>query len=179
MALEQTIRPQEAALTGVLTGHTGEEGHAFQTGGSAALVEEQLPGLLPPGLPHPQGLLHHRVREFTWHIPWYGFKTQARLARDSGVSPSTVSRLLRGRELPSLVVALRLTQALSQRLNRPLDIGEVFSLDGLYPNSVCHLTGCRSCLPPTAYDRSDNFLANSPGMETGQWVMPLSRKGER
>lgn len=132
----------------------------------------------PPHQPL-QGLLHHRVREVAWHIPWYGFKTQARLAHDSGISPSTVSRLLRGQELPSLLVALRLTDALSHRLGRALDVGQVFSLDGLYSRSVCDLTGCRSCLPPTAYDRDDNFLAPAPGAPSGQWVKPLSRKGAR
>lgn len=131
------------------------------------------------GLLYHEGLLHHRVREFTWHIPWYGFKTQARLATDSGVSPSTVSRLLRGKELPSLVVALRLTEALSCRLNRPLDIRQVFSLDGSYSGSVCSLCACRSCQPPTAYDRSDNHLPAAPNTQPGQWVRPLSRKDAR
>ncbi len=139
---------------------------------------ERLPEAAPPDQPL-QGLLHHRVREVAWHIPWYGFKTQARLAKDSGISPSTVSRLLRGQELPSLLVALRLTDALSHRLGRPLDVGQVFSLDGLYSRSVCDLTGCRSCLPPTAYDRDDNFLTPAPDSPSGQWVRPLSRTGAR
>lgn len=156
--------------------HQGEQ----QTERAARELEqnERLPETAPP---HqlPQGMLHHRVREVAWHIPWYGFKTQARLALDSGISPSTVSRLLRGQELPSLLVALRLTDALSHRLGHALDVGQVFSLDGLYSHSVCDLTGCRSCLPPTAYDRDDNFLAPAPGAPSGQWVRPLSRKGAR
>ena len=133
----------------------------------------------PQGLLHPHGLLHHRVREVAWHIPWYGFKTQARLAADSGVSPSTISRLLRGRELPSLLVTLRLTEALSKRLGRPIEVRELFSLDGLYARSVCDLASCRGCQTPTAFDRSDNMVADAPSMETGQWVLPVSRKGER
>ncbi len=128
--------------------------------------------------PYP-GLLHHRVRELAWHIPWYGFKTQARLARDSGVAPSTVSRLLRGRELPSLLVTLRLTDALSRRLRRPLEVREVFSLDGSYSRSVCDLASCRGCQPPTSFDRSDNAVPDAPDMTKGQWVSPVSRRGDR
>ncbi|BCM94546.1 hypothetical protein IAD21_06453 (plasmid) [Abditibacteriota bacterium] len=89
-------------------------------------------------------ILHHRVREIAFHIPWYGFKTQARLAHDTQVVPSTISRLLRGKELPSLLVALRLTQTLSQRVGYPLDVREVFSLDGSYPTpSVQSRQRCR------------------------------------
>jgi DNA-binding XRE family transcriptional regulator len=103
-------------------------------------------------------ILTNRVREILWHIPWYGFKTQARLAQDSGVSPAAISRLIRGESQPSLVVALHVTQALSRRLGRHLDVSEVFSLDGTYPTpSVCHLTGCGNCLPPVAYDEAEEL----------------------
>lgn len=131
----------------------------------------------PPNLP--EARLHHRVREMAWHIPWYGFKTQVRLAKESGVSPSTVSRILRGCELPSLFVALRLTQALSKRLGRPLEVREVFSLDGTYARTVCQITGCRSCLPPTSYDPDNNMVPGSPQRASGQWVMSLPRRGGR
>ncbi len=163
----------------------GEESVAPQEAGDAdgirPLQAKALPA--PPDLPasgmlHP-GLLHHRVRELAWHIPWYGFKTQARIALDSNVSPSTVSRLLRGQELPSLLVTLRLTEALSKRLGHPLEVREVFSLDGTYPRSVCELARCRGCQPPTSFDSSDNTLPDAPGMTKGQWVSPLPRKGGR
>lgn len=120
-----------------------------------------------------QEVLTHRLREILWHIPWYGFKTQARLAQDSGVSPAAISRLIRGESQPSLLIALRLTQALSRRLGRPLDIGEVFSLDGIYPTpSVCELTGCRRCLPPSAYDQADQIRPEYKAVQAGQWSMP-------
>ncbi len=118
----------------------------------------------------PPALLCNRVREILWHIPWYGFKTQARLAEDSGVSPAAISRLIRGESQPSLAVALRLTAALSRRLGRPLDVSEVFSLGGSYPtSSVCHLTHCRNCLPPDYYDDQDEIKPFYRGVKAGQW----------
>lgn len=88
----------------------------------------------------------NRVAPIAAHIPWYGFRMQARLARDAGVSASALSRLLRGRVQPSLPVCWRITQALARRLGHPLDLSEVFSRDGTYPTpSVCALVGCRGC----------------------------------
>jgi transcriptional regulator with XRE-family HTH domain len=126
---------------------------------------------LSPSISHPVAL-SNRVREILWHIPWYGFKTQARLAQDSGVSPAAISRLIRGESQPSLVVALHITQALSRRLGRPLDVSEVFSLDGSYPTaSVCHLTGCRNCLPPDAYDEEEQIKLAFQDIKSGAWSM--------
>lgn len=118
-------------------------------------------------------IIHNRVREILWHIPWYGFKTQARLAQDSGVSPAAISRLIRGESQPSLAVALRLTGALAKRLNRPLDVSEVFSLDGTYPTpSVCHLTGCSNCLPPHFYDEEEQIKPDYRTIKAGEWSAP-------
>jgi hypothetical protein len=90
--------------------------------------------------------LSNRVLSIALHIPWYGFRTQARISIDSRVSASAISRLIRGQSQPSLAIALRITSALSKRLGKTLDVGEVFSLYESYPTaSVCELTGCRSC----------------------------------
>lgn len=116
--------------------------------------------------------LRNRVRDIALHISWYGFKTQARLAQDSGVSPAAISRLIRGQSQPSLAIALRVTQALSKRLNKPLDVSEVFSLDGCYATaSVCLLVGCRACLPPEAYDGDENLKPQYQGVKAGQWSL--------
>jgi transcriptional regulator with XRE-family HTH domain len=135
-------------------------------------VQTATAGNLNPSISH-SAALSNRVREILWHIPWYGFKTQARLAQDSGVSPAAISRLIRGESQPSLVVALLITQALSMRLGRPLDVSEVFSLDSTYPTaSVCHLTGCRNCLPPDAYDEEEQIKLAYEGVKSGAWSLP-------
>ena len=118
----------------------------------------------------PRSNAQNRLRQVVWHIPWYGFRTQARLAQDSGVSPSAISRIMRGKAQPTLPVAQRLTDALSRRLNLLIDLRDVFSPDGTYPTpSVCHLTRCPSCLPPTAYDETDNLRPEFQSSRAGQW----------
>jgi transcriptional regulator with XRE-family HTH domain len=120
----------------------------------------------------------NRIREIAIHIPWYGFKTQARLARDSGVSPATISRLVHRKSQPSLKLSLQVTAALSHRLGRPLDVREVFSVDGRYPTpSVCVLTGCRSCLPPEAYDEEENLKPEYGDVKAGTWSVGAGVKG--
>lgn len=120
----------------------------------------------------------NRIREIAIHVPWYGFKTQARLARDSGVSPATISRLVHRKSQPSLKLSLQIAQALSYRLGRPLDVREVFSVDGRYPTpSVCILTGCRSCLPPEAYDEDENLKPEYCAMKAGAWSLETGVEG--
>ena len=83
-----------------------------------------------------------RLPEFVRHIPHYWFRTQARLAKDSGVSAATVSRAMRGAQ-PTVPHALQMVEALSRRFGKPLDVREIFSPDGTYPTpSVCDLLEC-------------------------------------
>lgn len=103
----------------------------------------------PP--PRPDGQVHNRLPEVMVHVNWYLFSPQARLARDVGVSRSTLSRLLSGRSAPSFSLAWRIAKSLEKRLGpklagRALDPGELFSLDGTYPTaSACALVGCPGC----------------------------------
>ena len=100
--------------------------------------------------------IQHRIGDVAMHISWYGFRTQARLARDSAASEAAISRLIRGHSTPSLGLALRLATALERRLQKSLPLQELFSLDGNYPTaSVCDLCDCRGCLPPRAYTADD------------------------
>jgi len=120
--------------------------------------------------------LYNRVLAVIEHIPWYGFRTQVRLARDSRVSEACISRLLRGECQPSLVVALQVTKAIERRLQRPLGVTELFSLDGTFPTaSVCQLVGCSNCLPECCYDEEDNLKPECEAIKPGQWawVQPL------
>jgi len=122
--------------------------------------------------------LYNRVLAVIEHIPWYGFRTQVRLADDSHVSEACISRLLRGECQPSLMVALQVTQAIERRLQRPLGVTELFSLDGSFPTaSVCQLVGCSNCLPECCYDEGDNLKPECEAIKPGQWawVQPLLR----
>ena len=117
--------------------------------------------------------LHNRVGAIMLHVPWYTFRGQVRLARDVGVSRSTVCRLLSGKSAPSYPVMAGVVAALSHRLNRPLELGEVFSPDGKFPTpSVCALCGCNGCLPAQAYDKEEDTLRPEyKNVRSGAWEL--------
>ena len=116
---------------------------------------------------------HNRVGAIMLHIPWYTFRGQVRLARDVGVSRSTVCRMLSGKSAPSYPVMAGVVAALARRLNRPLELGEVFSPDGAFPTpSVCRLCGCNGCLPAQAYDKRDDTLRPEyRDVRSGAWEL--------
>jgi transcriptional regulator with XRE-family HTH domain len=115
----------------------------------------------------------HRVRAIMAHIPWYSTEGPARLAKDLGVSRSTISRLLRGDRTPTPRLAEAVTAALSRRLGRTLPIEEVFSPDGQgFPTgATCRLCGIcpGGCMPDAAYDAKGNLRPEYQGMRPGDW----------
>ena len=124
--------------------------------------------------------LTNRINAVIEHIPWYGFRTQVRLAHDSQVSEAAISRLLRGESQPSLVVALQVTQAIARRLQRHIDVCELFSLDGSFPTaSVCALVGCRNCLPECFYDERENLKPQFRDARPGQWELNQPHKSTK
>jgi len=132
----------------------------------------------PPRRKPPHHQVQHRVSAIMAHIPWYGFKSQARLAADVGFSKSAISRLLRGECIPSLALACALNAALERRLGRKLGLQELFSMDGTYPTpSACQLVGCANCLPPEAYDRDDNLRPEFRNVKAGEWSVTPQQPG--
>lgn len=118
--------------------------------------------------------VHNRIAALMAHTTRYAFKGDSRLALDAGVSKSAVSRLLNGQSSPSFALVSTLTKALSKRLGRILDPHEMISLDGTYPTPlVCHLCGCKGCLPSEAYDEENRIKPEWKGIQPGQWsVLP-------
>ena len=135
-----------------------------------------MPHKVSPSLHHvipsvtPARELTNRVGAIMQHIPFYCFKGQARLARDAGVAPSTISRLLSGRSVPSYPLVQAVALALERRLGKRLDPREIVSQDGRFPTaSVCVLTGCSGCLPQAAYDAQDARTPAYKNVTAGQW----------
>jgi transcriptional regulator with XRE-family HTH domain len=99
---------------------------------------------MPPSNP-----VQNRLEAVMAHINWYLFAPVTRLARDAGVSHSSLSRVLSGQSAPSFSLACKVTHALEKRLGVPvghLDPRELFSLDGSYPTAcTCALVGCPGC----------------------------------
>lgn len=113
----------------------------------------------------------NRIADLMAHIDRYSFKGVARLARDAGVSASSVSRLINGKMNPSFAMTARITEALERELGLALDPREVFAENGAFPTRhVCRLVGCRGCLPECASDEHGEILPAFKGVRPGQWV---------
>jgi transcriptional regulator with XRE-family HTH domain len=115
------------------------------------------------------------------HIKRYSSQSVARLAEDSGISRSEVSRLLRGRVNPSYVIVERIHLCLEKHAGRRLKLREVVSESGKYPTAyVCNLMKCKGCLPAYAFDQDGDRLPAYRDWKGGQWsgnVEPIRRKG--
>ncbi len=107
------------------------------------------------------------------HVPWYGFEGQRRLADDAGVAGSTISRILRGINIPRHIVQENIADAFSMRLGLPVPSREIFSPDGTYPTlSCCQLCGCSGCFPPWAWDEdTDELLPEWENATPGLWSL--------
>lgn len=116
--------------------------------------------------------VQNRVRVLLVHIPAFSIQGQARLAHDAGVARSTVSRLVNGQISPSYRLARAVTDALERKLGQPLDIRDVFTLDGTYPTpSGCALCGCQGCLPEDAWGEDDALKPEWRDARPGDWSL--------
>lgn len=124
--------------------------------------------------PPPQafGPTVNRLGDVAAHTTRYAFKGVARLARDAGVSPSAVSRLLNGKMNPSFAMVARLTGALERELGYRIDPRDLVAENGAFPTRhVCDLVvGCRGCLPECATDEFGDLKRAFYGVEPGRWV---------
>lgn len=125
-------------------------------------------------------MLHNRVAAVMLHIPWYSITGPARLARDSGVAKSTISRLLSGKSTPSYRLIMAVTHAIETRANRSLVVHELFSANGVFTtSSVCSLMQCNGCLPGEIYDRfTDEVRPQFRTLRPGTWALSV-RAGEQ
>ncbi|MGI4791063.1 MAG: hypothetical protein ACRYFS_19730 [Janthinobacterium lividum] len=154
---------------------SGQEPH-FQKG-RAPVPETSADPRRPLGLS--QVPVHNRVRILLVHIPFLSIRGQARLAADIASSPSAISRLVTGRVNPSYRLARAVTDALERRLGRPLDIREVFSLDGTYPTqSGCALCRCRGCLPASAWGMDSVLKPEWQDAQPGDWSLAIPSRKE-
>ncbi|MBV6459404.1 MAG: hypothetical protein HONBIEJF_02552 [Fimbriimonadaceae bacterium] len=102
------------------------------------------------------------------HLPRYWSMGASALARDIGMSKSTISHLLRGKSNPLYSTASRVVKGLESQLGFPLNDKEVFSEDGSYPTPyVCTLVGCRGCLPGAFLSSGRQLRRGLPRIERG------------
>jgi len=69
--------------------------------------------------------VYNRVVSFMVHAPRYSIQGIARLAADSGVSRTAVSRLISGHRRPAYLVVLRVVASLERDLGVTIDPREI------------------------------------------------------
>ena len=112
------------------------------------------------------------------HLSRYNFKGVSRLAADTGVSISAISRLIRGKTIPSSSVLARVMIALAGQLGRHLPLEEVISLTGQYPTrNICELVSCKGCLPDTAYEDDGERKMAWKKNRGGDWTGDVGEQG--
>ncbi|MBS1703674.1 MAG: helix-turn-helix transcriptional regulator [Armatimonadetes bacterium] len=113
-----------------------------------------------------------RLSDIMSHIPRYSFEGSARLAADTGISRSTIYRLMKGHRGPSATSVRLITDAIRRETKLPIEPWDIFAEDGRFNTKfVCDLfPECRGCMPEVAYDRFGNLTPAFIGIQAGKWV---------
>ena len=114
----------------------------------------------------------NRIRAIMAHINYLSFEGQARLAREAGISPSAISRLVRGETNPSFTHVLALLRVFEKHLGKRIDPRDILILDGDYPTpSVCELCDCKGCLPDQFYNSDGTIKEEFKHIKPGEWSL--------
>lgn len=120
----------------------------------------------------------NRIVDVISHTSRYGFKGVGRLARDAGVSPSTLSKIMNGKINPSFMMVARIAGAIERELGRKIDLRDIFAEHGEFPTRyTCDLAACRGCLPECATDEYGNTKRAFEGVRPGKWVTSRYPRG--
>lgn len=131
-----------------------------------------------PKQPQAFGPAINRFTDVMAHHDRYSFKGITRLAKDAGVSPSSVSRVINGKMNPSFLMVARLTEALEKELGYRIDPRDLLSENGKFlTRFVCDLTGCKGCLPDMAWDEFGSKKATYADVKPGEWETSKHPKG--
>lgn len=113
----------------------------------------------------------NRFADVMAHTKRYAFWGVTRLAKDAGVSASSVSRLIRGKMNPSFGMVARLVGPLEKELGFALDPRDLIASHGEFPTRhCCTLVHCTGCLPENAYDEFGSKKAAFADIAPGRWV---------
>jgi transcriptional regulator with XRE-family HTH domain len=90
--------------------------------------------------------IYNRLGAIMAHTDRYAFNPASKLAKDTGLSYTTIHCLLRGIHGPSYYTAIKITQALEKVIKRKLDPREIIHIRERFPTPiVCNLAKCEGC----------------------------------
>lgn len=113
----------------------------------------------------------NRFTDVMAHSDRFAFKGVSRLAREAGVSPSSVSRLINGKMNPSFLMVARLTMALEKTLGFRIDPRDLIAENGRFlTRFACELMNCPGCLPENAWDEFGDRKPAFDGVKPGRWI---------
>ncbi len=122
--------------------------------------------------PQPARKVYTRLPEILSHLCAFTFQPQARLAKEVGVSRSTISRLINGKIRPSPTLVKKIQQVLDRKLGRPIPTREWLSPDTTWPTAaVCKVLGCPGCLPEQAYCADGSLKPAFRHIAPGTWTV--------
>lgn len=120
----------------------------------------------------------NRLADVMAHNDKFAFKGVRRLAKDAGVSPSSVSRLMNGKINPSFIFVARLTTALEKQFGFRIDPRDLVAENGQFlTRFACDLVGCRGCLPDNSHDEFGSLKETFIDVKPGEWITSRHPKG--
>lgn len=126
------------------------------------------------------GPVVNRFGDVMAHTSRYAFGGVTKLAHDSLVAPSSVSRLMRGNSNPSFVLVARLTAALEKELGYRIDPRDLVAEYGKFMTDyTCDLCECTGCLPEKALNEFGDVMPPFIGVQPGRWITSRYPKGYR
>ena len=133
-----------------------------------------------PQHPRPFGPAINRIADLMDHHERFAFKGVTRLAREAGVSPSSVSRLINGKMNPSFIMVARLTDALERAYGHPIDPRDLIAEDGKFTQRFCcTVVGCPGCMPENAVDEFGDLKPAFHEVRPGEWQSSRYPRGLR
>lgn len=136
-------------------------------------------GDMEKSIPHNlDGPVVCRVSSAAIHLGRYSFRGLSVLARDAGLSASTISRLVNGNANPSYRLVIQLTEAIERQVGHHIDPRDIVAINGRFLTPyICDVMHCRGCLPECARDEFGERAEKYKDIHSGQWVMEQYPKG--
>jgi len=90
--------------------------------------------------------VYNRLGMIMAHTNRYAFDPAPRLARDTGLSYTTIYNILHGYNSPTYWTAIRITEALEKATGKRLDPREIMDIKDKFPTECgCQYMGCKHC----------------------------------